>query len=143
MTPRQGTAERRHELYRDALAVIARDYAKDLQIDDVARAVACSRRQMQRVFAEMGNTSFREVLATARMREARRLLARPEVPIQQVAARVGYHQPAQFSKSFRRWFGMSPRAYRHSVAPRQGVAGASALLFVSCTTELGGAGVDE
>jgi AraC family transcriptional regulator of adaptative response / methylphosphotriester-DNA alkyltransferase methyltransferase len=143
MTPRHGTEERRRDLYRDALVVIAREYATDLQIHDVARAVACSRRQLQRVFADIGNTSFRELLATARMREARRLLAGPGITIQEVAARVGYHQSAQFSKSFRRHFGVSPRAYRRSVLPRKGIAGTSALLFAGCTTELGGAGVDE
>ena len=115
MTPRQGTADRRRELYRDALAVIARDYANDLQIDDVARAVACSRRQMQRVFADVGGTSFRELLARARMCEARRLLALQELQIQEVAARVGYHQPAQFAKSFRRHYGIAPRTYRTRV----------------------------
>jgi AraC family transcriptional regulator of adaptative response / methylphosphotriester-DNA alkyltransferase methyltransferase len=119
MTPRQGTADRRRDIYREALEVIAREYANDLQIDHVARAVACSRRQMQRVFADIGATSFRELLADARMAEAMRLLARPEVPIQEVAARVGYHQAAQFSKSFRRRYGMPPRAYRRRALSRE------------------------
>jgi AraC family transcriptional regulator of adaptative response / methylphosphotriester-DNA alkyltransferase methyltransferase len=119
VTPRHGTTDRRRALYRDALGVIARDYAQDLQIDDVAHAVACSRRQLQRVLAEVGQTSFRELLATARMHEARRLLARPDVPIQQISARVGYHQSAQFSKSFRRHFGIAPRTYRRRVLASQ------------------------
>jgi two-component system response regulator YesN len=99
-------------VYRDALATIAREYSRDLQIDDVARAIASSRRQLQRVFAEVGGTSFRELLATARMHEAKRLLAHTDLPVQEVAARVGYHQSAQFSKSFRRHFGTSPRMFR-------------------------------
>jgi two-component system response regulator YesN len=109
---RDGTADRRAEVYRDALATIAREYSRDLQIDDVAHAVASSRRQLQRVFAEVGGTSFRELLATARMHEAKRLLAHTDLPVQDVAARVGYHQSAQFSKSFRRHFGTSPRVFR-------------------------------
>lgn len=116
MTPRQGTADRRRDIYRDALMLIARDYASDLQIDNVARSIACSRRQLQRVLAEIGNTSFRELLATARMHEARRLLTGTDAPIQEIAARVGYHQSAQFSKSFRHHFGVAPRTYRRSNA---------------------------
>jgi AraC family transcriptional regulator of adaptative response / methylphosphotriester-DNA alkyltransferase methyltransferase len=122
MAYRDGTTDRRRAVYRDALRVVARDYAKDLQIDDVARAVACSRRQLQRVLAEVGRTSFRELLGTARMYEARRLLARSDTPIQEIAARVGYHQSAQFSKSFRRQFGLSPRAYRRRVMTARGAA---------------------
>jgi AraC family transcriptional regulator of adaptative response / methylphosphotriester-DNA alkyltransferase methyltransferase len=143
MTPRYGTEERRRHVYRDALEVIARQYATDLQIDDVARAVACSRRQMQRVFAEIGNTSFRELLATARMFEARRLLARPDVQIQEVAARVGYHHSTQFSKSFRRRFGVSPRGYRRRVLASDRPSGTAALLFSGCTTEPGRVQVDK
>lgn len=78
----------------------------------MARAVASSRRQLQRVFAEVGGTSFRELLALARMREAQRLLELDGMPIAQVAEKVGYHQAAQFSKSFRRYFGISPRTFR-------------------------------
>jgi AraC-like DNA-binding protein len=32
--------------------------------------------------------------------------------VRQVAARVGYQQPAQFAKSFRRYHGQPPSAYR-------------------------------
>jgi AraC family transcriptional regulator of adaptative response / methylphosphotriester-DNA alkyltransferase methyltransferase len=114
MAPRQGTADRRRDIYLDALGVIAHDYANDLHIHDVARAVACSRRQLQRILAEIGDTSFRELLATARMHEARKLLTATDAPIQEIALRVGYRQSAQFSKSFRQHFGVAPRTYRRS-----------------------------
>jgi AraC-like DNA-binding protein len=109
---RNGTAERRQQLFRDAVAVIVRDYSRDLQIDDVGRAVAASRRQLQRVFAEVGGTSFRELLQATRMAEARRLLECDGVRIQEVAAAVGYQQPAQFTKAFRRECGVAPREFR-------------------------------
>ena len=114
MTHRHGTEDRRRELYRDAINVIMAEYARDLQIDEVAARVASSRRQLQRVFAECGNTSFREVLTKVRMHEARRLLCEEGIPIGEVAAMVGYHEAAQFSKRFRRHFGTSPRSFRKS-----------------------------
>jgi AraC family transcriptional regulator of adaptative response / methylphosphotriester-DNA alkyltransferase methyltransferase len=120
MTMRQGTAERRRDLYREALELIARDYASDLHLDGVARSLATSRRQLQRAFAEAGDTSFRDELAKVRMRHARDLLAADHLPIRQVAASVGYHQAAQFAKSFRRYHGQPPSAYR-----RQQVGAAS------------------
>jgi two-component system response regulator YesN len=110
---RNGTAQRRQELFEDAIAVITRDYARDLQIDDVGRAVAASRRQLQRVFAEVGETSFREVLQATRLTEAQRLLARNGIRIHEVARAVGYHQPAQFTKAFRRGVGMAPTEFRN------------------------------
>jgi two-component system response regulator YesN len=109
---RDGTAERREELYGEAIAVIERDYASDLQLEGVARRLATSRRQLQRAFAEIGDTSFRDELAKVRMRHARALLAADGIPVRAVAARVGYHQPAQFAKSFRRHHGHAPSTYR-------------------------------
>lgn len=109
---RDGTAERRQELYREAMALIERDYASDLQLEGVARRLATSRRQLQRSFAEIGDTSFRDELAKVRMHHARTLLAADAIPVRAVAARVGYHQPAQFAKSFRRHHGHAPSVYR-------------------------------
>jgi AraC family transcriptional regulator, regulatory protein of adaptative response / methylphosphotriester-DNA alkyltransferase methyltransferase len=114
MTMRDGTAERREELYREAIALMARDYAQDLHLEGVARRLATSRRQLQRAFADAGDTSFRDELAKVRMHHARRLLAADELPVRQVAASVGYQQPAQFAKSFRRYHGHPPSTYRRA-----------------------------
>jgi transcriptional regulator GlxA family with amidase domain len=115
MAMRSGTAERREQLYREAIELIARDYAQDLQLEGVARTLATSRRQLQRAFAEIGETSFRDELAKVRMHHARTLLAADGIPVRTVAARVGYHQPAQFAKSFRRHHGQAPSTYRKQV----------------------------
>jgi transcriptional regulator GlxA family with amidase domain len=112
MSMRDGTAERREELYREAMDLIARDYARDLQLEGIARMLATSRRQLQRAFSEVGNTSFRDELAKVRMHHARKLLAADGIPVRVVAASVGYHQPAQFAKSFRRHHGTAPSSYR-------------------------------
>ena len=112
MSMREGTAERREELFREAMDLIGREYASDLNLDNVARTLATSRRQLQRAFAEVGDTSFRDELARIRMGQARALLAEDSLPVRQVAARVGYHQPAQFAKSFRRYHGIPPSVYR-------------------------------
>jgi len=111
---RHGTADRREQLYREAMALIAAEYARDLQLEGVARRLATSRRQLQRAFAEAGDTSFRDELAKVRMHHARELLAADRVPVREVASSVGYHQPAQFAKSFRRHHGEPPSSYRRS-----------------------------
>jgi transcriptional regulator GlxA family with amidase domain len=120
MAMRDGTSERRHELYSEAMDLIARDYSRDLQLEGVARTLATSRRQLQRAFAEAGGTSFRDELAKVRMRHARELLAADGIPVRAVAASVGYHQPAQFAKSFRRHHGTAPSSYRKESRGRSG-----------------------
>jgi AraC family transcriptional regulator, regulatory protein of adaptative response / methylphosphotriester-DNA alkyltransferase methyltransferase len=114
MTMRHETLERRREIYAEALEVVERDYMRDLTLDEVARELATSRRQLQRVFAEIGDTTFRRAVAEARMRNARRLLLEGTMPVRAVGASVGYLQPAQFSKTFRRHFGAAPSELRRN-----------------------------
>jgi len=87
-------------------------HAAEIQVDDVAREIATSRRQLQRVFEEIGGTTFREELARIRMVRAAELLDTP-LAIRDIAHRVGYRQPAQFAKAFRRVHGVTPSAYRN------------------------------
>ena len=112
--PRQrpATITLRRSLYEEATRIVAAEYAADLELDEIARRVASSRRQIQRVFAEVGHTTFREHLARVRMDRAAELLVSDGVTVREVAARVGYRQPAQFAKAFRRHVGQAPAAYR-------------------------------
>ena len=73
-----------------------------LSLDDIARRIASSRRQLQRAYSEIGSTTFREHLTQVRMDRAAELLARRGMTVREVAHRVGYRQPAQFAKAFRR-----------------------------------------
>ena len=118
---RAATIELRSSLYADATAIVEREYAADLSLDLIARRVASSRRQLQRVYAEVGNTTFREHLTGVRMDRAAEMLARRGITVREVANRVGYRQPAQFAKAFRREKGVAPSDYRAAGGTR-GVA---------------------
>jgi AraC family transcriptional regulator of adaptative response / methylphosphotriester-DNA alkyltransferase methyltransferase len=111
---RQSTIDRRRELFEDAVEIIEREYAGDLDLDQLARRVASSRRQLQRAFAEAGETSFRSHLQRVRMARARELLREGSLPVSRVARSVGYRQPAQFAKAFRRHHGEPPSAFARS-----------------------------
>jgi transcriptional regulator GlxA family with amidase domain len=120
---RDGTLERREAILRDALSEIVRNHGPGVDLESVARSIGTSRRQLQRVFAELSDHSFRDAIAAVRMRHARRLLADTDTPIAEIGRIVGYHQPAQFSKAFRHRHGMSPRGYRRQHgASRNGAA---------------------
>ncbi len=109
---RPATIRHRASLYEDAIAIVLKEYGADLALDDVARRVAASRRQLQRAYAEAGRTSFREHLTAVRMQRAAEMLAAGGLPVRDVALRVGYRQPAQFAKAFRRIHGVAPSQYR-------------------------------
>ena len=111
---RPATIRQRTALYEDATRVVETDYADRLSLDEVARRIATSRRQLQRIYAEIGKTTFRDQLTGVRMRRAAWLLDNDGdgMTVREVAARVGYRQPAQFAKAFRGHHGVSPSEYR-------------------------------
>ena len=114
---RPATALRRRAIFMEASTIIDEEYRKRLQLDDVARRVATSRRQLQRAFAEAGETSFRAYLQRVRMEHAASLLREGTAPVNEVATAVGYRQPAQFAKAFRRHHGAAPSSFRGTVSP--------------------------
>ena len=117
----------RRALFAEASEIIADEYADELVLEDIARRVASSRRQLQRAFAEVGHTSFRTYLADYRMDRAAELLDQTNLAIRDVAGSVGYRQPAQFAKAFRRRYGCSPSEYRIAQRSRPVASGPAQL----------------
>jgi AraC family transcriptional regulator, regulatory protein of adaptative response / methylphosphotriester-DNA alkyltransferase methyltransferase len=115
---RPTTIRLRTSLFEEATEIVDREYGSDLSLDDIARRVASSRRQLQRAYAEIGRTTFRDHLTAVRMAKAAELLAASGMTVREVARRVGYRQPAQFAKAFRRAHGVAPSDYRASDGPR-------------------------
>jgi transcriptional regulator GlxA family with amidase domain len=112
MTQRPATIRHRTNLFEEAALIVEAEYGSDLGLDAVAHRVASSRRQLQRAYAEIGQTTFRAHLTKVRMERAAELLATRRLTVREVAQRVGYRQPAQFAKAFRRHQGLAPSAFR-------------------------------
>ena len=119
---RPATVRLRTSLFHDAVEIVEQEYSTDVSLDDIARRVASSRRQLQRAFSEVGNTTFRDQLTRVRMDRAGELLAHRGLTIRDVAHRVGYRQPAQFAKAFRRHHGVAPSEFRARRAHRAATA---------------------
>jgi AraC family transcriptional regulator, regulatory protein of adaptative response / methylphosphotriester-DNA alkyltransferase methyltransferase len=110
---RHTTPPRRGALLAEATLVMEARYDDPmLGLDDVARAIATSSRQLQRVFSEHAGSAFREDLAAMRMQHGAVLLQTTDLRVAEVAQRVGYRQAAQFAKAFRRHHGISPTGLR-------------------------------
>ena len=116
-TQRPSTIRLRASLLTEANAIVEREYASELSLDDIARRVASSRRQLQRAYAEIGRTTFRDYLTRVRMDRAAEMLAGQTLTVREVAHRVGYRQPAQFAKAFRRHRGVAPSDFRATAVP--------------------------
>jgi AraC-like DNA-binding protein len=109
---RESTRQAYGSIFEDATEILASEFARPNKVEDVARRVATSPRQLQRVFAEVDGLGFRAYLRRVRMCRAAELLATTDLPVREVAQQVGYRDASQFSKAFKRTRGVTPSEAR-------------------------------
>lgn len=85
--------------------------------DALAKRLLMSRRSLQRRLHQHG-TSLREELAIVRHQMAREYLGESKLRVADIAQLLGYSEQSVFSRSFQRWQGCPPRAYRQQQQAR-------------------------
>jgi len=79
-----------------------------VRIENVARALGCSRQTLYRRLKAEGVT-FAILLDDLRRRLALRYVREQKMPVKEAAYRLGFSEPAAFSRAYKRWTGASPR----------------------------------
>lgn len=98
----------------NALAVIEANLGKALAVTEIARQCHISPRHLRRVFQERLSSTVAAEIRMRKMRRAATLLMAPELGIAEVGYRVGIEDPAQFSRTFKKVYGESPKQFRSS-----------------------------
>jgi AraC-like DNA-binding protein len=78
----------------------------------MAKAMASSPRTINRQLAQL-NTTYQQILDDARREKAIDLLSYSTINIEHIATQLGYNDPSNFGRAFRRWLDKSPRAFRN------------------------------
>ncbi len=84
---------------------------KPLNIAEVAKHLGLSTRTLQRRLSAK-QLNFSQLVEDEKKALALNLLADTSLSVAQIALRLGYDDPANFHRSFRRWFNFKPSAYR-------------------------------
>lgn len=87
-------------------------FAQQISIGQLADKLGYHRTYFTWLFKRHKGCSPKQYLYGVRMEQAGHLLATTALPVEQIAASVGYLDSLYFSKHFRRWSGMAPTAYR-------------------------------
>lgn len=80
-------------------------------LPNMAIAMNSSPRTINRQLAQL-NTTYQHILDEVRREKAIDLLTYSNINVEQIASQLGYNDPSNFGRAFRRWLGKSPRAFR-------------------------------
>ncbi|WP_371922643.1 helix-turn-helix domain-containing protein [Simiduia sp. 21SJ11W-1] len=87
-------------------------------LEQVAQALHLTSQTLRRRLKEEGN-SFQEIKDAVRCSLAIHYLLRDDLPMQDIATKMGFSEPSVFFKAFKRWTGLTPGAYREREFAKQ------------------------
>ena len=104
---------------------VTRELARSLLVEPpsgarIAATLGLSRRRLHELLAAEG-TRYSDLLADIRCEIARQLLEGTRMPAGEIATALHYSSPGAFSRAFRAWTGVTPRALR--LASSRGATG--------------------
>lgn len=91
------------------------DSVENLPFEVVADRLHMTTQTLRRRLKEEGN-AYQEIKDSVRRDTATYHLARLNTPINDIAIIMGFSEPSAFNRAFKKWTGMTPGAYRDSVA---------------------------
>jgi AraC family transcriptional regulator, transcriptional activator of pobA len=99
-------------LLADVFTVIDGHRGEALSQRDVARELGITAGHLTTVVRRRTGRTVQEWIIERRMAEARSLLSDTDLPVSEIARRLGMSDPGYFSRRFRRAHGTSPREWR-------------------------------
>jgi AraC family transcriptional regulator of arabinose operon len=97
-----------------ALAIMRREFHRDLRVEELARAVNLSPSRFAHLFRAETGLAPKQCLARLRLERAKALLEGSFLSVKEVMAAVGFSDPSHFSRDFKRLHGLVPTALRRA-----------------------------
>ena len=101
-----------------ALAYIEQHFHERVTSAKVSKECGMDSFQFSRAFKSSFGITFKEYLLRVRIKEACRLLEKPDISVTDVAYLTGFNDPSYFSKVFKRYADVSPSVFASSADHR-------------------------
>jgi len=101
-----------NEIIKKAIGYIARNFASKITLEDVAGYIHLNPSYFSTIFKQSTGSSFKEYLNMVRVEESKRLLANTDYSIIDVAIATGFEDQSYFSKTFKKYTGLTPKQFR-------------------------------
>ena len=125
---RHPRAPRGREYFRRFTQLVEQHYREHPKIEDLAHKLGISVSHLNGTCRELGGQPALQIMHDRQLLEAKRLLTYTSMTINEMSEVLGFSDPTNFSRLFRRRVGFSPKAFREQLnaAPNDGVSAQSA-----------------
>lgn len=113
--PKLEEKEKPQYLVKQAITYIQNHYTEKLDLQRVADELYVSTWHLCKMLKKQTGTNFVDLLNTARIEGAKKLLLETNMKIYEIAEEVGYTDTAYFSKIFKKVAEVSPNEYRNKM----------------------------
>lgn len=86
----------------------------DIDVNHLAEMSGFSPAHFHRIVSAFLGEPLKAYIVRTRIETAARLLRYSDLPVQEIAYKVGYDVPSSLSKAFRQFYGISPNEYRNN-----------------------------
>lgn len=93
---------------------IERDF-REASLALAAEQIGISAGYLSKIYKEKRGMGFQEQLNATRMKKAAEMLVDPSYKSYEIAFRVGYDSPKNFTRAFKAHYGVTPRDYRNGI----------------------------
>jgi len=97
-----------------AVAVVLEASAAPLSLNSLAKAAGMSRSKFAKTFVDMLGTTPMEFVARTRLAHGRTLVLSTDLPVSDIAIKVGFSSRSHFSRAFKNAFGLDPTTLRRN-----------------------------
>lgn len=99
-------------MMRNALEYIEENMIRSISMRDVADHVGLSYNYFSKLFKEHTQSHFAHYVHLRRIERSKKYLQDSSFKIQDIAKKLGYDNPSEFSRAFKKYVGIYPREYR-------------------------------
>ena len=101
-----------YKVMKKSIQYISRHFTENITLKDVAAHVNLNPAYFSSMFKQSSGSSFKEYLNMVRVEESKRLLANTDYSVIDIAVATGFSDQSYFSKTFKKYTGLSPKQYR-------------------------------
>jgi two-component system response regulator YesN len=99
-------------LIQAAISYIKENHLKSISLKEIAQYCCVSRHHFSHLFKKEVGSSLIDYLNRMRIDKSLSYLEMTDLPISEIAARIGFHDANYFSRMFKKYMNLSPTEYR-------------------------------